>query len=243
MSTAATDRASAARRARIRRIAGLYAVTPDLADTADLVARVVAAIAGGASVVQYRNKAVDAATRRIQAAAVARACAARGALCVVNDHAELAASVEADGVHLGEDDGDITAARRKLGPDRIIGVSCYNEYERAPAAIAAGADYVAFGSFFPSGVKPDARRAAPILLARARDLGVPVVAIGGITAANASDLIGSGADALAVITAVFGGPDPAGVEIAAHAISEAIDRARSSFDRSRVSIDQAHAKP
>jgi len=225
MFAAATDASLAARRARVARIAGLYAVTPDLADTADLAARVAAAIAGGATVVQYRAKTADAQLRRTQAEALARVHAASGALFIVNDDVALAAAVGADGVHLGEDDGSVDDARRLLGADRIVGVSCYNDLARAEAAVAAGADYVAFGSFYPSGVKPDARRADPSLLVRARGLGVPVVAIGGITAATTPGLIRAGADAVAVIRAVFGFADAADVLSAARALSAAADRA------------------
>jgi thiamine-phosphate pyrophosphorylase len=216
MPTAVTDETRARRRARARRIAGLYAVTPDAADTEGLARRVAAALAGGASAFQYRNKAAGASLAREQAHALARVHAQRGGVYVVNDDAVLAAEVDADGVHVGEDDASIVAAREIVGPDRLIGVSCYNDIERARAAVEAGADYVAFGSFFPSSVKPGARRADIALLERARSLGVPVVAIGGITADNARELFRAGADAVAVITAVFDAPD---VEAAAHAIA------------------------
>jgi len=126
--------------------------------------------------------------------------------------------VGADGVHLGEDDASIMSARELLGPDRIIGVSCYNDFERARAAVEAGADYVAFGSFFPSSTKPAARHADLGLLQRARSLGVPVVAIGGIDALNARTLIDAGADAVAVINAVFMHDDAADVKTAAESI-------------------------
>ncbi|MHB8496361.1 MAG: thiamine phosphate synthase, partial [Casimicrobiaceae bacterium] len=105
-------------------------------------------------------------------------CAPRGALFIVNDAVGIAREVGADGVHIGEDDDSIARARAMLGPDRLIGVSCYDEWERARSAIDAGADYVAFGSFFASATKPEARRADPSLLARAASLRVPVVAIG-----------------------------------------------------------------
>jgi thiamine-phosphate pyrophosphorylase len=214
MSAAATDRG--ARRARL---AGLYAVTPDERDTALLSAQVAAAIEGGARAVQYRNKTASPALRVEQAAALARICAQRGALFIVNDDAVLARDVKADGVHLGEDDGDLAAARAIVGEGRLIGVSCYNDAQRARDFAAAGADYVAFGSFFPSQVKPGARRADVALLAGARALGVPVVAIGGITADNAGALTRAGADAVAVISAVFAPGAPAGVTAAAHAIA------------------------
>jgi thiamine-phosphate pyrophosphorylase len=207
MPEARTDDALARRRARARRIAGLYAVTPDTADTEGLAARVAAALAGGASAVQYRNKTADPVLRRAQAAALARVHALRGGLLIINDDAQLAAEVGADGVHLGEDDASILTAREIVGPDRLVGASCYDDLEHARAAVVAGADYVAFGSFFPSSVKPGARRAPIELLEAARGLGVPVVAIGGITAENAGALVEAGADAVAVISAVFAAAD------------------------------------
>ena len=142
--------------------------------------------------------------------------ALRGGLLIVNDDASLAAEIGADGVHVGEDDASIVAAREIVGPDRLVGASCYNDLERARAAVAAGADYIAFGSFFPSTVKPNARRAELEFLGPARALDVPVIAIGGITADNTPTLLGAGADAVAVITAVFDAPD---VEAAARAIA------------------------
>ncbi len=147
----------------------------------------------------------------------------RGALFIVNDDAALCAAVGADGVHLGETDGSAAVAREIVGPERIIGVSCYNDFALAEAAVAAGADYVAFGSFYASSVKPEARRADVALLARAGALGVPVVAIGGITAANAGNLERAGAQAVAVISAVFDAPD---VEAAARAIAGPWGRSR-----------------
>ena len=212
------DETTLVRRARARRLVGLYAVTPDLADTDALVARTSAALAGGAAAIQYRNKTADPALRRAQAMALAGVHARRGGIYIVNDDAELAGAVGADGVHVGEDDGSIAAARAIVGPDRIIGVSCYDDLARARAAVAAGADYVAFGSFFASTVKPEARHADIALLGEARVLGVPVVAIGGITAANARELRRAGADAVAVISAVFAASD---VEAAARAVAAA----------------------
>ncbi len=206
MPAAPTD-ALAVRRARARRIAGLYAITPDLADTEALAACVSAALAGGASAIQYRNKAATAELRRAQALALARVHARQGGVYIVNDDPALAAEAGADGVHVGEDDGAIEAARAIVGAERIVGVSCYDDFARAEAAVAQGADYVAFGSFFPSMVKPGARRAGVELLERARRLGVPVVAIGGITADNAAVLLRAGARAVAVISAVFAADD------------------------------------
>ena len=147
MFAAVTDDAAARRRARAHRLRGLYAVTPDLADTVDLVARVEAAIAGGATAIQYRNKIADAATRRAQAAALA-ARSAHGALFVVNDDAALAAAVGADGVHVGEDDGSVDGGAPRARPGRNRRRFVLQRFARAEAAVAAGADYVAFGSFF-----------------------------------------------------------------------------------------------
>jgi thiamine-phosphate pyrophosphorylase len=126
---------------------------------------------------------------------------------IVNDDVELAAGIGAAGVHLGEDDADIAAARSRLGNGAIIGVSCYDSLERARDLAAAGADYLAFGAFFPSPTKPQARRATPDLLRAARAFGKPLVAIGGITPDNAADLIAAGADFVAVVSGVFGQPD------------------------------------
>jgi len=168
-----------------------------------LVAKVAAAIAGGAQAIQYRNKTASPSLRRKQAAMLARVCGGGGALFIVNDDATLAKDVGAAGVHLGEGDGEVGRARELLGEDMLIGVSCYNDLARAKRLVAEGADYVAFGSFHQSPTKPGARRAEPALLRRAQTLRVPVVAIGGITAANGRELVEAGADALAVVSAVF----------------------------------------
>ena len=189
---------------------GLYALTPDLADTGQLVARVGDAIRGGATAVQYRNKSAPADLRRAQAAALAALCRTAGVPLIVNDDVELAAAIDADGVHLGAGDGDLAAARARLGPGRLLGASCYNRLELAHAAVTTGADYVAFGAAFASSTKPGAVH-APLELYRAarRALTVPIVAIGGITAENAPALIEAGVDAVAVITALFGAEDVA----------------------------------
>jgi thiamine-phosphate pyrophosphorylase len=198
-----------------RAIRGLYAVTPDTHDTPDLVRKVTAAIAGGATLVQYRNKIAPPDLRLEQATALKAVCRERGALLLVNDFVDLARAVDADGVHLGKDDGAAGQARAVLGADKLIGISCYRSLETARAAEAGGADYVAFGSFFPSMVKPGAVRAPPELLTQAGEtVTVPVVAIGGITAENGGALVRAGAAALAVISAVFAAED---IEAAARA--------------------------
>ena len=191
-----------------RRLQGLYAVTLDTADTGALVAGVRSALRGGAALVQYRNKILDAPARLLQARSLLDACRQAGVPMIVNDDVELAARIEADGVHLGRTDGPIAAARLRLGGAKIIGVSCYNEFELARSAARNGADYVAFGSFFASATKPNAVPANLELLREAkRTLDVPVVAIGGITQDNAAPLIAAGADMLAVVTALFGAAD------------------------------------
>ncbi len=202
------------RRSRLR---GLYAITPETPDTAWLGNAVAAAIAGGARVVQYRNKSNDAALRLAQARALADICRSSGAGFIVNDDVELALTVGADGVHLGGEAGAIADARRRLPAGALLGASCYDRLELAQAALAAGADHVAFGAVYSSSVKPGAVR-APLELfrsARAR-LGCPIVAIGGITAQNARAVIEAGADAVAVITALF---DAADIRQAAAAIA------------------------
>lgn len=168
------------------------------------------AIAGGAKVVQYRDKSADTHRREAEAAALVRLCRRNGVAIIVNDDVELALGSDADGVHLGRDDAQLSAARRRLGNDRIIGVSCYNLLTRAESAQRDGADYVAFGSMFPSSTKPDASRAdiATIESARRR-IHLPIVAIGGITPQNGASLLDAGVDLLAVVRGVFAGDDPA----------------------------------
>jgi thiamine-phosphate pyrophosphorylase len=136
------------------------------------------------------------------------ACRDAGVPFIVNDDAKLALELGADGVHLGEDDGDIASTRRLLGDDAIIGVSCYDDIERARMLAAQGADYLAFGAFFPSPTKPHAPRASLQLLRDSASLGLPRVAIGGITPDNARPLVDAGANLIAVISGVFDAPDP-----------------------------------
>lgn len=186
---------------------GLYLITPDEPDATRLLARV-APLLPFAACVQYRNKRADAALRERQARDLRSLCRDAGVPLIVNDDAALAARIDAEGVHLGEHDGDVAAARALLGDGAIIGVSCYDELARAEIAVRAGADYVAFGAFFPSPTKPHARRASPALLQAAARFDMPRVAIGGITPDNARPLIAAGADLIAVISGVFDAPDP-----------------------------------
>ena len=190
-------------------IRGLYAVTPDLADTAVLVTRTEQALAGGAKLLQYRNKQADAGLKLEQATALARLCRGYDCLFIVNDNIELAMKVGAPGVHLGREDGDLAAARRLIGADVVLGASCYGQIETAEAARDAGVDYVAFGAAYASPTKPGNRRVPLDLYREARRIGLPVVAIGGITLDNAWPLVDAGVDALAVITALYNAPDVA----------------------------------
>ncbi len=203
-------------------ISGLYAVTPDIPDTVELVRRVRLALQGGAQVLQYRNKTANAKLELVQARALRELTREFQATFIVNDDVQLAAQVDADGVHLGGEDGSVATARAHLGNAKIIGVSCYNRFPLAREAVRQGADYVAFGAFFSSTVKPGAVKADAALLRTARDmLDVPIVAIGGITQLNSAALIEAGADALAVITALFEAPD---IELAAHGFSTLFSR-------------------
>ena len=186
---------------------GLYGIT-DGAAQPKLLTAVEAAIRGGARLIQYREKSTDAVRHAAEARAVLELCQGHGVLCIINDDVELAAAIGADGVHLGLDDGRVDAARVRLGPRAVIGVSCYDSLERALQAAHEGADYVAFGSFFASSSKPAAVRAPLSLLRDARTkLGIPLCAIGGITAQNGGELVQAGADMLAVIQGLFGAAD------------------------------------
>lgn len=190
------------------RISGLYAITPDEPDTPELLRKARLALLGGAGVLQYRNK-IAAEMLRLQQASALRELTREFAVpLIINDDVMLAKKVAADGVHLGGSDGNLSDARAVLGSGKLIGMSCYNRLALAHAAVQQGADYVAFGSFFASTVKPDAVVATTDLLRQARrEIAVPLVAIGGINLRNGAQLLVLGADALAVISAVFGAKD------------------------------------
>jgi thiamine-phosphate pyrophosphorylase len=189
-------------------IAGLYAVTPQDIAEQRLLSLCEQVLSGGARILQYRDKGSDATRRARQAGALRERCRRHRALFIVNDDVELALRSGADGVHLGRGDATVQEARRILGPPAVIGASCYDDLRRAAQAADAGADYLAFGSFFPSAVKPDAVRPALDLLREARRrFRLPVVAIGGITPQNAAAVIEAGAHAVAVVTALFDADD------------------------------------
>lgn len=187
---------------------GLYLITPDEPDTGRLLARVEPVLAAGPCWLQYRNKTAERPRRREQAFALVELCARQGVPLLINDDWRLALEVGAAGAHLGAGDGALEEARAALGATALLGASCYDDLERAQRAVAAGAGHVAFGAFFASSTKPAAARATPTLLSDASALGVPVVAIGGITPDNGRSLVAAGADLLAVIAGVFEAPDP-----------------------------------
>jgi thiamine-phosphate pyrophosphorylase len=192
------------------RLAGLYAITPESTDSDALIGKARAALEyshlGGWAALQYRSKAASAAQRAAEARALRELCRTRGVPFIVNDDLELALASDADGLHLGRDDCNLARARARLGA-KLLGASCYDSLQLARAAVAAGADYVAFGSVFPSTTKREAVPAPLALFVAARPLGVPLVAIGGITLDNAGAAVRAGADCIAVISDLFDAPD------------------------------------
>ncbi|MFO0394546.1 MAG: thiamine phosphate synthase [Lysobacteraceae bacterium] len=186
---------------------GLYLITPDDDDSDRLLARVAAVLPAKPALLQYRNKRADATRRFDEARALKALCDAADVPLVINDDWRLALDVDAAGAHLGEEDGDLLEARR-AAPRLVLGASCYDELARAERAVAAGADYIAFGAFFPTQTKTTTRRATPDLLSAAAPLRRSRVAIGGLTPDNAAPLVAAGADLLAVVGAVFGVPEP-----------------------------------
>ena len=203
-------------------MSGLYAI----ADSADIEA----VLRGGCRIIQYRNKTAGSAERKEAAVALRQLCDRYAALLLINDDVELALAVDADGVHLGQGDmgqSDMALAdvRRRLGPERVIGVSCHNSLALAISAEQQGANYVAFGRFFTSYTKPDAPSAELSLLRQAKQqLHVPVVAIGGITRDNAPAVIAEGADMIAVIHDLFSASDAGELEKRATLFSQLFDR-------------------
>ncbi len=189
-------------------ISGLYAITLETPNTLLLLRDVEAALRGGVSVVQYRAKRGAPALKAAQGDALAALCKKYDVPLIINDDVALAAGMAADGVHIGSQDMPCQEARQSLRSGMLIGVSCYDQLDLAIAAQQAGADYVAFGSFFPSSIKPNAVRPSLDFLRDARQkIRIPIVAIGGITLENATSLIDAGADAVAVLSALFEAAD------------------------------------
>ena len=189
---------------KIPKIEGLYGITPDLMDTADLLSRTQQAIIGGAKIIQYRNKRASQPVLTEQAQLLLQLCRDYQIPLIINDHVDLAADIDADGVHLGQQDAQMTYARERLGHTKIIGVSCYNSLDSAIRAEGEGADYVAFGAFFPSLTKPDAVSVPMSVMAQAnKSISIPIVAIGGIRLTNAKSVIEKGCAAIAVCNELF----------------------------------------
>lgn len=187
-----------------KHLRGLYIVTPDWDDTAQLLAATELALQNGTALVQYRHKTASPELRRTQAEALLALCRQYGVPLVINDHVELCLAIGADGIHVGGTDASIAEVRAQVGPERIVGASCYGTLELAHAAHRDGASYVAFGGFYPSRVKKYDFRTAPEIIAQSkREIPLPVVVIGGITLENAAPLVEQGADMVAVISSVY----------------------------------------
>ena len=193
----------------MKQLAGLYIITDEhLITEENFIQNIEHALQGGASIVQYRDKSDDREKQRRQAQALRTLCNQHEKILIINDDIELAIETNADGVHIGRNDASLSDVRKQLGNDKIIGVSCYNDFSLALAAQQQGANYVAFGSFYLSSIKPEAKKANIELLQKARNqLHIPVCAIGGITSKNAAPLISAGADMLAVISDIFSHAD------------------------------------
>ncbi len=200
---------SSAASAHKDRLRGLYAITDEtLIAEEDFSAAIEAALQGGASIIQYRDKSDNRPKRLQQAGTLRELCTRYGATCIINDDIELARAVDADGVHLGRDDAALLQARQTLGENAIIGISCYNDISLAISAEKNSADYVAFGTMFSSLTKPDAVNAGPETISQARKLlSIPICAIGGITDTNIHQLILHDADMVAVISSLFTADD------------------------------------
>jgi len=183
---------------------GLYLVTPNWDDTEQLLAVTEQALKAGVALLQYRHKDASPALRREQGGALRELCHKYSVPFLVNDHVALCRELGADGVHLGGTDAPLAEVRASLGPNKLIGASCYGELARAQAAQAAGASYVAFGGFYPSKVKQYAVTTQPSILRHAREvISVPLCVIGGMTPHNAAPLVAEGAQLVAAITSVY----------------------------------------
>lgn len=183
---------------------GLYLVTPDWDDTEKLVAASEQAIAGGASMLQYRHKTATHELRMEQAAALLAVCRRVNVPLIINDHSALCEQLDADGIHVGGTDASVAQVRVKLGKDKIVGASCYGDLQLARDAAAAGASYVAFGGFYPSRVKKYEVTTPPDIITRAlSEIDLPLCVIGGMTPHNARPLIALGAHSVAAISSVY----------------------------------------
>ena len=188
---------------------GLYLVTPEWDDTERLLQVTEQALQGGAALVQYRHKSADATQRLHQAGALLALCRRYRVPLVINDYPALCLQIDADGVHVGGTDASVTQIRAQIGPEKIVGASCYGDLQLAYAALRDGASYVAFGGFYPSLVKKYPVTTAPEIVAQScATIDLPVVVIGGMTAQNARPLVALGADMVAAISSVYSAADP-----------------------------------
>ena len=194
----------------IKKLQGLYVITEVKSDlNEDIIETTAGILAAGANIIQYRDKVNSIEDQKIVAQKLRELTNRYECLFIVNDHIEVAMTCDADGIHLGKDDASIQQARKELGNNKIIGASCYASYENAEPAIRESADYIAFGSFFPSATKPKAPKASVDLLKRAKkEFSTPICAIGGITTQNAHHLINAGADMIAVISSIYNASSP-----------------------------------
>ena len=224
--TTDADLGASRREALLRRMtrSGLYLVTDDHLEVGELLRRLDAALGAGADVVQFRDKRDDRAAVASVGRQVAERCRAAGALFIVNDDARLARELDADGIHVGQDDAAPAEVRAIVGPNQIIGLSVSHLPEADAAAANPDVDYIGFGALFHTPTKPDAEPAGPEMLVEARKrVSFPIVGIGGITARNLAAAFEAGADSVAVVSAVFSAPDPAE---ATRGLLAAIEQAR-----------------
>ncbi|MCH8619669.1 thiamine phosphate synthase [Undibacterium sp. TS12] len=193
----------------MHQLKGLYIVTPDWDDTAQLVAVTEQALQGGANIVQYRHKTASSTLRKIQATALLELCREFDKPFIINDHLDLCLEIDADGLHVGGTDITVAEARVKLGPDKILGASCYGDLELARTAVKGGASYIAFGGFYPSRIKKYAVTTPASIVADAgREFNLPKVVIGGMTLDNCRPLIANGTEMVAVISSVYMAEQP-----------------------------------
>lgn len=203
---------------------GLYLVTPDWDDTHKMLELTELALRGGAALVQYRHKTADAALRRLQAECLLALCRAYGRPFVINDHVALCLALDADGIHVGGADESVARVRAAVGPDKIVGASCYGDLDLARLAYRDGASYVAFGGFYPSRVKKYPVTTAPEIIAQAKEeISLPLVVIGGMTYDNAKPLVALGADMVAAVSSIYLDSDPLA---AARGFAELFDQPR-----------------
>jgi thiamine-phosphate pyrophosphorylase len=193
---------------RLKKSSGLYLITPDCTDTAALCAQLAALLQHPIALLQYRNKSATKALQRQQAEQVRALSSQAGIPLIINDDWQLALAIGADGVHLGADDADPRWVRAHVGDKMIVGVSCYNDFQRAERLSREDIDYLAFGAMFASNTKPNTKRATLNLLTQAKSLNKPIVAIGGISPDNSAEVIAAGADYIAVISGIFAAPNP-----------------------------------